>query len=68
MSSTLPAGGAAYDALSKSAKTKMTNPPPGNAVRRGPLADKIFGWLAQGAAWLTLMLLVGILLSLVFGA
>jgi len=68
LSSTLPSGGAAYDISSKSAQTKMTNPPPGNAVRRGPLGDKVFGWLAQGAAWLTLMLLVGILLSLVSGA
>lgn len=68
MSSTLPSGGAAYDISSKSAQTKMTNPPPGNAVRKGPLGDKVFGWLAQGAAWLTLMLLVGILLSLVSGA
>lgn len=68
MSSTLPAGGAAFDPVSKSAKRKMTNPPPGNAVRRSPLADKMFGWLAQGAAWLTLLLLIGILLSLVVGA
>jgi phosphate transport system permease protein len=28
----------------------------------------MFGWLAQGAAWLTLLLLIGILLSLVAGA
>ena len=46
----------------------MTNPPPSNTVRRNPFADRIFGWLAQGAAWLTLLLLIGILLSLVFGA
>jgi phosphate transport system permease protein len=30
--------------------------------------DRIFAWIAQGAAYLTLALLVGILLSLVFGA
>ena len=46
----------------------MTNPPPGNAVRRSPLADRLFGWAAQGAAWLTLALLAGILVSLVIGA
>jgi phosphate transport system permease protein len=46
----------------------MTNPPPGGAVRRSPLADRLFGWAAQGAAWLTLSLLAGILVSLVIGA
>ncbi len=46
----------------------MTNPPPQNTVRRSPWADQIFGWAAKGAAWLTLLLLVGILLSLVAGA
>lgn len=46
----------------------MTNPPPGGAVRRSPLADRLFGWAAQGAAWLTLALLAGILVSLVIGA
>ncbi|MCZ8286406.1 MAG: phosphate ABC transporter permease PstC, partial [Bacteroidia bacterium] len=45
----------------------MTNPPPGSAVRRSPLADRLFGWAAQGAAWLTLGLLAGILVSLVIG-
>ena len=68
MSSTLPAGGAAFDPVSKSAKRNMINPPPGNAVRRSPLADKMFAWVAQGAAWLTLLLLAGILLSLIVGA
>jgi len=46
----------------------MTNPPPQNTVRRSPWADHLFGWAAKGAAWLTLLLLVGILLSLVAGA
>ena len=32
------------------------------------MADRLFGWLAKGAAILTLGLLFGILLSLVFGA
>ena len=68
MSSTLPAGGAAFDPVSESAKQKMINPPLGNAVRRSPLADKMFAWVAQGAAWLTLLLLAGILLSLILGA
>ena len=68
MSSTLPAGGVAFDPAPQSVKRNMINPPPGNAVNRGPLADKVFGWLAHGAAWLTLLLLAAIMLSLVFGA
>ncbi|MGH6638574.1 MAG: phosphate ABC transporter permease PstC [Polaromonas sp.] len=46
----------------------MTNPPPVNTVRRNPFADRLFGWAAQGAALLTLGLLVGILVSLIVGA
>ena len=46
----------------------MTNPPPVNNVRRNPLADRLFGWAALGAALLTLALLFGILASLVVGA
>ena len=45
----------------------MTTPPPKKA-RSGALADKLFGMAAKGAAWLTLLLLVGILLSLIQGA
>ena len=36
--------------------------------RRTPWADRVFALLATSAAWLTLLLLVGILLSLVAGA
>jgi phosphate transport system permease protein len=46
----------------------MINPPPVNQVRRSPVADRLFGWTAQGAAWLTLGLLAAILASLVVGA
>ena len=46
----------------------MTNPPSGNNKRKSPFADLFFGWAAQAAAWLTLALLLGILLSLVVGA
>ena len=46
----------------------MTNPPPVNTVRRSSLGDQLFSWAAQGAAWLTLALLFGILMSLVIGA
>ncbi len=46
----------------------MTTPPPVSPVRRSPIADRLFGWAAQGAALLTLALLIGILVSLVIGA
>ena len=46
----------------------MTNPPPVNTVCRSSLGDQLFSWAAQGAAWLTLALLFGILVSLVIGA
>ena len=46
----------------------MTNPPPVNTVRRNPIADRLFGWAALGAALLTLALLIGILASLMVGA
>ena len=32
--------------------------------RVAPWADRLFGWLAKGAAFLTLLLLFGIMLSL----
>lgn len=38
------------------------------SVRTRHLADAVFGWLAKGAAWLTLAMLAGILLSLLVGA
>jgi phosphate transport system permease protein len=46
----------------------MTIPPAKRPVRRGALADRLFGALALGAALLTLLLLIGILVSLVIGA
>ena len=36
--------------------------------RVAPWADKLFSVLAHGAAWLTLSLLVGIIISLLIGA
>jgi phosphate transport system permease protein len=41
---------------------------PGRRAPGGVWADRWFGWLVQGAAWLTLLLLAGILLSLLLGA
>ena len=46
----------------------MEKPPKPPSARSGPWADKMFGWLALGAALITLGLLIGILLSLVVGA
>jgi phosphate transport system permease protein len=41
---------------------------PSEQRRQGPWADRLFAWAAAGAAWLTLALLAGIILSLVIGA
>ncbi len=46
----------------------MTQPPPSKKTRSGPMADRIFGWVAKGAALLTLALLFAILLSLTISA
>ncbi|MDE2418235.1 MAG: phosphate ABC transporter permease subunit PstC [Burkholderiales bacterium] len=46
----------------------MSKPPPVKQARSGPLADRIFGFLAKGAALLTLALLFAILLSLTISA
>ncbi|MCX7257329.1 MAG: phosphate ABC transporter permease PstC, partial [Polaromonas sp.] len=46
----------------------MTNPPPVKPMRRSSWPDRIFGWVALGAALLTMGLLLAILASLVVGA
>jgi phosphate transport system permease protein len=46
----------------------MIQPPPVKRARSGPLADRIFGFAAKGAAILTLALLVAILASLTISA
>jgi len=46
----------------------MPQKTPPTRRRVAPWADPLFSALAHGAAWLTLLLLVGIILSLVFGA
>lgn len=46
----------------------MTQPPPVKKSRSGPLADLIFGWVAKGAALVTLGMLLAILASLTMGA
>ena len=46
----------------------MITPPPREPVKFGHFADRLFGWAAKGAALLTLIFLIGILLSLIAGA
>lgn len=46
----------------------MINPPPVKTARSGPMADRVFGWLAKGAALVTLGILVAILVSLTISA
>ncbi len=48
-------------------RTKI-NPPPVKSARSGPMADRIFGWLAKSAAVFTLCILIAILVSLTMGA
>ena len=46
----------------------MSHPPPIKKARSGPLADRIFGWAAKGAAIGTLVLLLAILMTLTMSA
>lgn len=46
----------------------MTQPSPKKKARSGPLADRIFGWVARGADLVTLGLLLAILTSLTISA
>ena len=46
----------------------MSSSPPAQRSRSGAWFDVVFGWLAQGAAWVTLALLASILISLLVGA
>ena len=62
MAATFPA--APYEA---SERTSPMRPPP-ERRRVAPWADSLFSAVAHGAAWLTLLLLVGIIVSLLVGA
>lgn len=68
MSSTLPASHAPIQEQVNVDKRDMSQSPPPNSRRQGPLPDRIFGWLAKGAAFITLGLLIAILASLFYGA
>lgn len=70
VSSTLPAHEASLDhplGRARRAST-MSSPPAGRSNRLGPVLDRLFAWLARGAALLTLGLLAAIIGSLVVGA
>lgn len=49
-------------------KPVMSQPSSVKMTRSGPLADRIFGWLAKGAALFTLAMLLSILTSLTLSA
>ena len=72
MSSTLPAipmpQSRVEGNLDETKRRVMTQPPPLKTARSGPMADRIFGWLAKGAALFTLALLIAILVSLTISA
>ena len=65
MAAILPAN--KFDSSAEAEKTQPRSSPP---TRRAvaPWADTVFSLLAHGAAWLTLALLVGIIISLLIGA
>ena len=64
MAATLPA--TPNDALHPMAQTSPAGRPRPSV--RSPWADKLFAVLAHGAAWITLLLLLGIIISLIAGA
>ena len=65
MAAILPAGDAGIDR--SESQTAPMNPKP-QRRRVAPWADALFAALSQGAAWLTLALMVGIIGSLIVGA
>lgn len=68
VSSTLPVSSAPGQGQAKDDNRTMSNSPLPNSRRQSALPDRVFGWIAKGAALLTLGLLFGILVSLVYGA
>lgn len=68
MSSTLVRGVSPSNSSVIPSARAMTKPPPLKRPRSGPMADRIFGWMAKGAALLTLGLLLAILTSLTISA
>ena len=68
MSSTLAGESLASNPTENQPERAMSDITPQKIARSGPMADRIFGWLAKGAAIGTLCLLVAILISLTISA
>ncbi len=68
MSSTLIQGDFPSPLIANTSTRAMSHPPPKKKARSGPLADRIFGWVAKGAAIGTLLLLLAILTTLTMSA
>ena len=68
MSTTLSADELSSNQLALSSGRVMTSPPPRKKARSGPMADRVFGWLAKGSALFTLAMLLAILVSLTISA
>ena len=68
MSSTLVHGDFPSNSVVTQPERAMSYPPPKKKARSGPMADRIFGWMAKGAALGTLALLLAILATLTMSA
>ena len=68
MSNTLSASAVALEPSTDTPHSVMTKPPPMKKARSGPMADRVFGWVAKGAALFTLAMLIAILVSLTISA
>jgi phosphate transport system permease protein len=68
MTATLPAAPLGGSSVEKKMQSTVSGGTPSNRKRRAPWADAVFSVAAHAAAWLTLALLAGIILSLVIGA
>jgi len=68
VSTTLPAKEMPINQSALPSGRVMTKPPPMKMARSGPMVDRIFGWLAKGAALFTLAMLIAILVSLTISA
>ncbi len=68
VSSTFPGSATAQGGADRVPRGPHRHTAAGKRARSGPMADRLFGWAAMGAALLTLALLIGILLSLIAGA
>ena len=68
MSSTLASGDFSSKPSATQSGSAMIQPPSVKRARSGPMADRIFGWMAKGAALLALGMLLAILASLTISA